>query len=372
MDRDPRAHRDRGATRAASARSASDHIFVRGNRIDQNGKWGVFSGFCDDFVVEGNEVSRSGTQHGIYASNSADNPIIRGNTIWGNAQCGIHINGDITQGGDGVISNAIVEGNVIHDNGSLGGSGINCDGVVGATIRNNVLDNNHASGISLYQIDGGAPSTGNHVINNTVRMASDARSAINIQNGSTGNTLSNNVLVDSAPGHGAIDVCATCTAGLASDHNAIAGPILVDGNPTSLASWSATTGNDTASIATTADALFANPATGDLSLRAGSPAIDAGDPAGAPDVDVIGTPRPQGAGYDIGAYEAFAGSGSGTAPDAGAGVDAGTSGAHTSGCGVSSPGGLFGVLWIGVAVMSRRKRFRGVGGNRRLGSSKAS
>jgi hypothetical protein len=41
----------------------------------------------------------------------------------------------------------------------------------------------------------------------------------------------------------------------------------------------------------------------DLSLSAGSPCIDQGTSAGAPNLDGIGTPRPSGAGFDIGAYE---------------------------------------------------------------------
>src|SRR5262249_41188317 len=157
--------------------------------------------------------------------------------------------------------------------------------VVDATIRNNVLDANHASGISLYQIDGGAPSTGNAVINNTIRMAHDARSAINIQNDSIGNTVRNNVVLDTAPGHGALDVCAGCTAGMVSDHNAVVGAFVIDGNAMSLSAWQAMTGQDGSSFVTTAAALFANPDAGDLSLSAGSPAIDIGDPDGAPAVD---------------------------------------------------------------------------------------
>jgi hypothetical protein len=41
----------------------------------------------------------------------------------------------------------------------------------------------------------------------------------------------------------------------------------------------------------------------DYRLRPGSPAIDAGACDGAPATDIEGTPRPQGAGCDIGAYE---------------------------------------------------------------------
>jgi hypothetical protein len=43
--------------------------------------------------------------------------------------------------------------------------------------------------------------------------------------------------------------------------------------------------------------------TGDYHLAAGSPAIDAGTPLGAPATDLDGTARPQGAAIDIGPYE---------------------------------------------------------------------
>lgn len=42
---------------------------------------------------------------------------------------------------------------------------------------------------------------------------------------------------------------------------------------------------------------------GDYRLQASSPCIDAGTSEGAPGTDIEGTPRPQGSGYDMGAYE---------------------------------------------------------------------
>lgn len=353
------------AVRAGISAIECDHITIRHNKLDLNGKWGVFSAFCDDIVIENNESSRAGEQHGIYASNSADRPVIRGNLLWGNAQCGIHMNGDISQGGDGVISGGLVENNVIRDNGRAGCSGINGDGITNTVIRNNVLDGNHASGISLYQIDGGAPSTGNLVINNTIRMASDARWAINIQDGSAANILRNNILLDAAPGHGAIDICAACVTGTVSDHNAVVGTFSIDGTVVDLAGWRARTGNDTDSFVASDADLFANAGTGDLSLRAGSPAIDQGVADTAPLVDVVGTARPQGGAIDIGAYEfcdgtctsgggggsGDGGGGSGSDPGAPSSTDPASSGGCVAGGG---PGALVVVALAGL----RRRRAR--------------
>lgn len=51
------------------------------------------------------------------------------------------------------------------------------------------------------------------------------------------------------------------------------------------------------------DPLFVDAANGDLRLQAGSPCIDTGTADGAPSTDILGITRPQGAGYDMGAYE---------------------------------------------------------------------
>ena len=51
------------------------------------------------------------------------------------------------------------------------------------------------------------------------------------------------------------------------------------------------------------DPRFVDPEAGDFHLRPDSPAIDRGTAEDAPSVDLEGTPRPQGRGYDLGAYE---------------------------------------------------------------------
>jgi hypothetical protein len=51
------------------------------------------------------------------------------------------------------------------------------------------------------------------------------------------------------------------------------------------------------------DPKFVNAAGGDFHLMAGSPAIDAADPAVTQTLDFDGVARPQGAGRDMGAFE---------------------------------------------------------------------
>ncbi len=49
--------------------------------------------------------------------------------------------------------------------------------------------------------------------------------------------------------------------------------------------------------------IFVNPAVNDLHLRAGVPVIDAGSAESAPLIDIEENPRPNGSGFDLGAYE---------------------------------------------------------------------
>ncbi|MBL8768497.1 MAG: right-handed parallel beta-helix repeat-containing protein [Planctomycetes bacterium] len=288
----------------------ASHVTIRANRADLCGRWGILTGFVDDVLIEDNECSRSAAEHGIYVSNSGDRPIVRRNRIWGNHSNGLHMNGDVTLGGDGVISDALVERNVIWENGNgnpafgaPGGSAINCDGVQNATIRNNLLYLNHKSGISLYRIDGGAPSSGNRVVNNTVRNASDARWALNIQDASSGNVVVNNVLLNDHSFRGAVDIGSSCLPGMIANHNAVKDAFSIDGSVMTLAQWKATTGLDSASFVSSVGALFASPATGDYQLKAGAPAIDKGQSTFAPNDDLLGKHRPAGLGFDIGSYE---------------------------------------------------------------------
>lgn len=286
-----------------SVGTSAKHVTVRHNRCDLGGYWGVFTGFVDDLVVEGNECSHSAKEHGIYASNSGDRPVIRGNVIFSNHANGIHLNGDLSQGGDGIISDALIENNVIYDNGTGGGSGINGDGIQGATIRNNLLFGNHASGISLYRIDAGGPAKNNIVVANTIVNAADSRWALNIQDGAINNQVRDNILFNDHPSHGAIDVSTNSLPGLVSDYNVVKDLFSIGGTFVSFAQWKAQTGQDAHSKVATPAATFASVASGDYRLKSTSPAVDAGTSVTAPPFDLLMKPRPALLGFDCGAYE---------------------------------------------------------------------
>jgi hypothetical protein len=280
------------------------HVTIRGIRAAHNDAWGIFTAHCDDVAIIGNQVSGSVKEHGIYVSNSGDRPVIRGNVLWGNRGCGIHMNGDIGQGGDGIISGAIVENNVIFENGKAGGSGINCDGVQASKLQNNLLYNNYSSGISLYRIDGAAGSTGNFVINNTIVQPAQARWAINITDNSTSNVVLNNILLHTGS-KGSFNISADSLAGLRSDYNVVIDRVSPDagGRFITLTEWQSATAMDRHSVVSKPQDLFVNFASNDFHLHAGSPAVDKADPATAAGVDIDGRTRPRGAGPDMGACE---------------------------------------------------------------------
>lgn len=280
------------------------HITIRGIRTAHNGMWGIFTAHCDDVTIVGNQASGSLKEHGIYVSNSGDRPIIRGNVSWGNRGCGIHMNGDLSQGGDGIISQALVESNVIFDNGRGGGSGINCDGVQDSKVQNNLLYNNHSSGISLYRICAAAGSTGNYVVNNRVVQPLDARWAVNIRNASTNNFVANNILLHKGS-KGSLSVSADSMSGFRSDSNIVTDRFSPDDGYRfmTLAEWRSVTGFDRHSRVSNLDEVFVNSASNNYHLRSGSVAIDNADPAFVPRTDLEGRIRPAGAVPDIGAYE---------------------------------------------------------------------
>jgi parallel beta-helix repeat protein len=293
--------------RAGIRAVVSDFITIKNNYCHNNYRWGIFTGFTDDITIENNSCSYSEDEHGIYVSNSSDRPIIRNNHSFNNSGCGIHMNGDISMGGDGIISDAIVEGNIIHDNGYGGGSAINMDGVQDSEIFNNLIYNNHATGIAMYQIDGGDASKNNKVYNNTAIQPSDGRWNVLITDGSTGNTLYNNILISHHSFRGSISIDAASTTGFTSDYNILVNRLSNDdGNSNMTLSQWQSLGYDLHSIiADPEDQIFVEHLNGNFHLLQNSQAVDAGTNLVLPIVfeDLDNISRPQGNEFDIGCYE---------------------------------------------------------------------
>ena len=302
-----------GMPRAGIRTALSDHVTIRNNSCHGNYRWGILTGFAEHVLIEHNTCSGSEVEHGIYFSNSADDPVIRFNRCFDNNANGIHMNGDVSLGGDGVISNAQVYGNVIHGNGTAGGSGINCDGVVNSVIHNNLLYDNHASGISLYRIDAGGPSTGNRVYNNTIINAADGRWCLNITDACTGNQVLNNILINQHPFRGSIVIAADALDGFVSDHNLVIGRLSPDGDATilDLSEWQALGFDTHSQLADPQASLFVAPGIDHHAVSDNAQQVDAGTDAVLSVVaeDLDGLTRPQGAAVDIGCYERDASTG---------------------------------------------------------------
>ena len=285
----------------------AEHITIKNNTCLNNSR-GIFTGFVDYVLIENNLCAYSDDEHGIYHSNSGDNPIIRNNICHHNNSCGIHMNGDLSMGGDGMITDAIVEGNIVYENGEAGGSGINCSGVADSKIFNNLLYQNHASGISLYKGGSAYGSYNTKVYNNTIINASDSRWCVNIGDSSTtADTLYNNILINLHSWRGSIAIDEVSLNEFYSDYNIVINAFSRDGDATaiSLSEWQEL-GCDTHSmLADSMNQIFADWGNGDFHLLASSQAVDSGTSAVSAivtcDLDKIS--RPQGDEYDIGAYE---------------------------------------------------------------------
>lgn len=355
----------------------STGVIIKNNKCSQWGIWGIFCGFAENITIENNECSESAKEHGIYFSNSADNPIIRSNRVWGNANAGIHVNSDIDSGNlanpkvDGIIRNALIENNIIYENGdgyvgvfdssTGGGSAINMDGVQDSLVQNNLLYNNHASGISLYRVDGAEGAKNNSIINNTIIMAqykngtSASRYCLNIVGAGTpytpssGNIIFNNIFYNLGT-RGSITVDDGSRANMKSDYNICEDYFLTVNDADSggdlvrdITSWR-TLGFDTNSIVVSLaqmKALFTDYDNKDYSLVLGSSAINFGvttfNSKSAPTTDINTNARS--VAYDAGAYEyqsvitytitASAGSNGSISPSGSISVNQGSSQAFT-------------------------------------------
>ena len=283
----------------------ANNCVVRNTFCDGNFERGIFTAFTDDILIEHNTSINAIDEHGIYVSNSSDRPIIRYNECYGNNNIGIHLNGDLSAGGDGIISDAQVYGNILHDNNRA--AGINMDGLENPIVYNNLIYNNHtAQGIALFQEDGAIMTRGAKIYNNTIIVPSDGRWGILVKDGANeGTEIYNNIIINQHSFRGCIAI--ENQSNFKSDFNIINDKMSAIGDESAvpLATWQALGFDQNSQLAADLTAIFIDPANNDFHLKSGSQAIDAGTNLvnTIVGIDVEGNIRPSGTTYDIGAYE---------------------------------------------------------------------
>lgn len=267
--------------------SCAHHVTVKDCTMQDNGTWGIFTDYSNYTLLQDNECSGSKAEHGIYVSNSSDYPTVRGNRLHHNNACGFQINADPGGDGDGITTGALVEQNIIYENGKGGGAGINLCSVRNSIIRNNLIYHNYAGGIAGW--GGGFGNQwgckNNQIYNNTLYFRSgEGRWALSLKEGSTGCMVRNNILSGGARGAFEIDND-TILASLQMDYNLLysADQNLVAAREDpetyfTLAQWQSASGQDSHSFSATPNQVFVDLFLADFHLRPGSPCINAGDP----------------------------------------------------------------------------------------------
>jgi len=202
----------------------AEHVTVRNCVFADNKKWGIITSHVNSFTIEGCETFGATIEHGIYVANSGDDNVIRNNLVHHNVGNGIHMNGDPSCGGDGVMSRLLCEGNKIWENGSKGGSGLSVMHVQDSLFRNNLLYDNHATGIVLFWYTGDEKtqsSKRNKILNNTVFFRpGDGRLCLLMRKTAVDNIVKNNIFVGGK--RGVVYAEPSCFDGFVSDCNVIA------------------------------------------------------------------------------------------------------------------------------------------------------
>ncbi len=284
------------------------NVTMRNGVFGNSQYWGIVTSHSDDIVLEYNDCYGSANEHGIYVANSGDRPVVRGNRLHDNAGSGLRSNGDVIQGGDGIITGALYENNIIYNNCVLGGAAMNLDGLQDGTVRNNLIYNNHSTGIALFKGGGAAGPKGMRVLNNTIILPADGRYNMRITDVIGPLTVRNNIMYNANTAKGPFSWTTPGDAALTdSDYNAFGGGRFVstDGEASriSMDAWIAA-GHESHSIpVVTLPGLVVNSAANDYQLAAGSPAIDQGVTLIDVPTDILKVSRPQGGVADIGAYE---------------------------------------------------------------------
>lgn len=274
------------AARGATATTPMVGNIVRGVTCQSSGTEGFYLSQWSRGLVEGCRIARTGRSgstrsHGIYLANGGtDDTVVRDTTIDMTGSpaesAGIHCNGDLSIGGDGMISGLTIERNTIS---GLAHNAINMDGVERSRIVNNVVHTTTRHGVRGYRIDAARGPQGLVVANNTFVIGGTS-SGVRLTEDRGGHVIFNNIFVVTRDGS---------SISLEASDRAMVGPNALD----------------TGGVVLAAPSLFRNAAANDLELAVGSAAIGAGvarfAAQDAPAVDRLGRARAR---FDLGAYRA--------------------------------------------------------------------
>jgi parallel beta-helix repeat protein len=236
------------------------HIRVLNGEFKGNkcGSFGLNKG--SDIEISGNYLHDdqcNSYSHGLYIGDNLQRVTVAGNIVEGYMDYGIQFYSASCP----CVSDSVIRNNIFRNNGSAayGGSGISVGGS-NNQVFNNIVYGNHDSGIRIQY----AGARNIQVFNNTVYNNGDY--GIYNVNGSS-SVIKNNIVWSNKSG--------------------------------TIVSLS----GDTLSNNLFTNPSFVNLSGNDFHLTAGSPAIDAGTPITTLTTGFDGEVRPQGLGYDIGAYE---------------------------------------------------------------------
>jgi parallel beta-helix repeat protein len=251
-------------------------ITVRNNTVNNCGYVGIQLENSFDCIVENNIIKNSGSAGIIVISYDAR----VGCKVGGeNNQYG-DTNGDSSCKGD--PTNDIIRQNLIHkDTGwDWGYGGIINWGAGSLKILGNTINAGSGSGNAGINFQDSAAMTSGAVMQSNIIYQGSGVAICALDYASFAEDSNN--LVYKSNNSQAYGIGSDCTASY------------------SLGQYQSMTGKGQGSVQ--ANPLFKNATSDDFHLQAGSPAIDAAVYIGL-DADLDGNPRPQGLGYDIGAYE---------------------------------------------------------------------
>lgn len=239
-----------------------------------------------DFEVTG--TTSSGVRNGIVVN--ANNVEVIGNHI--HTICQFLTEGTSWEGGAGIdfwgtsLTNVLVDGNHVHH-----------IGLPGSTQQ------------LVHGLYPAQPATNCRIVNNVVHDCEDYGIQPYPENEATGWKIVNNTVA--ACGRGIRTGNNTVVRNNISYNNRSANFDVRGSGSTLSNNISGGSGASSMSGVTVTNPLFTNYTNRDLTLAAGSPALNAGTTTDAPATDIAGTARPQGAAVDAGAYETVSSPGGG-------------------------------------------------------------